>query len=75
MRSAARLGSSAAIGEVFEQRLNARGLTPPLPVGELATATSALVNGLATEELQDPGSVPDELLAPLLTPDGRVTRA
>lgn len=70
----------AALAEVLEQRLDARGIEPGLPLAEIALATSALANGLATEELEDPGSVPDELLgellARLLAPSAdRVTRA
>jgi AcrR family transcriptional regulator len=70
----------AALGELLEQRLNARGIEPALPIADIAVATSALANGLATEELEDPGSVPDELLgellARLLAPSsGRVKRA
>ncbi len=70
----------SALGEVLEQRLDARGIEPGLPIDEIALATSALANGLATEELEDPGSVPDallgELLARLLAPsDDRVKRS
>ena len=62
------------------QRLDTRGSSPALPVADLALATSALVNGLATEELEDPGSVPDELLGELLArllepPSDRVKQA
>jgi AcrR family transcriptional regulator len=70
----------SALAEVLEQRLDARGLEPGLPIADIALATSALASGLATEELEDPGSVPDELLGELLArllapPDGWVTRA
>jgi hypothetical protein len=33
-----------------------------MPLDELAVAVSGLADGLALEELADPGSVPDELL-------------
>jgi AcrR family transcriptional regulator len=70
----------SALAEVLEQRLDARGLKPGLPLADIALATSALANGLATEELEDPGSVPDELLGELLArmlapSDDTVTRA
>jgi AcrR family transcriptional regulator len=60
------------LAEVLEQRLTERGVTPPIPTDELALVATGLANGLAVEELSDPGSVPDELLgdvlALLLTP-------
>lgn len=57
----------AALADLFEQRLNARGGSAPVPADHLALAVLALANGLAAEELADPGSVPDELLGDLLT--------
>jgi AcrR family transcriptional regulator len=56
----------SALAQTLEQRLDARGIEPGLPIENIALATSALANGLATEELEDPGSVPDELLGELL---------
>jgi AcrR family transcriptional regulator len=55
-----------ALAELLEQRLSARGGSPPIPVDQLALAAIGLANGLAAEELADPGSVPDELLGDLL---------
>lgn len=52
----------AALAELMEQRLTERGLTPPMPVDELSLAVTGLANGLAIEEIADPGAVPDELL-------------
>ena len=56
----------ATLTELYEQRFNAAGRTPPLPPDQLALLTAALANGLATEELSDPGSVPDSLFGDLL---------
>jgi AcrR family transcriptional regulator len=56
----------AAVAELLAQRLAHRELAPPLPIGDLALAATALANGFAVEELADPGSVPDELLGDLL---------
>jgi AcrR family transcriptional regulator len=56
----------AAVAEIIAQTLNARGTTPAVPIDQLAIAVTALVNGLAVEELSDPGAVPDELLGNLL---------
>jgi AcrR family transcriptional regulator len=55
-----------ALTELLEQRLGDRGAQPPLPSDKLALVATALANGLATEELSDPGSVPDELLGDVL---------
>jgi AcrR family transcriptional regulator len=56
----------AALAEVLEQRLAERGATAPIPSEQLALTAMALANGLAFEELSDPGAVPDELLGDLL---------
>jgi AcrR family transcriptional regulator len=66
-----------ALQDALEQRTRARGSAPPIPVEHLAVLVSGLVNGLAVEELSEPGSVPDDLLGAALTllierpPDGR----
>jgi AcrR family transcriptional regulator len=57
----------SALAELLEQRLGERGIAPPIPIDELALAATGLANGLAVEELSDPGSVPDELLGEVLT--------
>jgi AcrR family transcriptional regulator len=56
----------AALAELLDRRLSTRGASPPIPVDQLALAAIGLSNGLAIEELADPGSVPDELLGDLL---------
>jgi AcrR family transcriptional regulator len=55
-----------ALAELIAARLAERGSHPPMPADDLALAATALANGLAVEELSDPGSVPDELLGNLL---------
>jgi AcrR family transcriptional regulator len=56
----------AAIAEALESYLSGRGITPPIPVDQLAVAVSGLANGLAMEELADAGCVPDALLGQVL---------
>jgi hypothetical protein len=55
-----------ALTELLEQRLSDRGAQTPLLPDQLALVATALANGLASEELSDPGSVPDELLSDVL---------
>jgi AcrR family transcriptional regulator len=57
----------AAVAQILELHLSPRGIAPPMQIDQLAMALTALANGLAVEELSDPGSVPDELLSDLLT--------
>jgi AcrR family transcriptional regulator len=57
----------AALADAVDTYLRRRGIAPPMPVDELAIAISGLADGLALEELADPGSVPDELLGHVLT--------
>lgn len=57
----------AAVAEILELHLSARGITPPMPIDQLAMVVSGLANGLAVEELSDPGSVSDDLLSDVLT--------
>jgi hypothetical protein len=38
-----------------------------MPIDHLAMVITGLANGLAVEELSDPGSVSDELLSDVLT--------
>jgi AcrR family transcriptional regulator len=54
------------LAEVLDQRLTDRGVTPAIPTDDLALVATGLANGLAVEELSDPGSVPDELLGDAL---------
>jgi AcrR family transcriptional regulator len=56
----------AALAELLEQRLGEHGIAPPIPIDELSLAATGLANGLAVEELADPGSVPDALLGDVL---------
>lgn len=55
----------AALAAVLEERGGDRHSS--LSAEELALATIALANGLAFEEVSDPGSVPEPLLGELLT--------
>jgi AcrR family transcriptional regulator len=50
-----------AIAEVLAERAARLGTPPTLPVDQLATVLIALTNGMAVEQLADPGSVPEEL--------------
>jgi AcrR family transcriptional regulator len=54
------------LAELLGQRLSERDTEPTIPADDLALAATALANGLALEELSDPGSVPDELLGDVL---------
>jgi AcrR family transcriptional regulator len=54
------------LAEVLDQRFTERGVTPPIATEDLALLATGLANGLAVEELSDPGSVPDELLGDAL---------
>ena len=55
----------SALAEILEQHLGGPDAAP-MPPEQLALAASGIANGLALEELADPGSVPDELLGELL---------
>jgi AcrR family transcriptional regulator len=57
----------AALAEILELHLNTHGITPSIPVDQLALVVTGLSSGLAVEELSDPGSVSDELLGDVLT--------
>jgi AcrR family transcriptional regulator len=54
------------LAELLAGRPTERGTDPPISANDLALAATALANGLAVEELSDPGSVPDDLLGDLL---------
>jgi AcrR family transcriptional regulator len=56
----------AALAEILEHHLSAHGITPSMPIDQLALVVTGLANGLAIEELTDPGSVSDELLGDVL---------
>ena len=57
----------AALAESLDAHLSARGIAAPIPTDQLALALTGLANGLAIEELADPGAVADELLGDVLT--------
>ena len=53
----------AAIAGVLDEILRRTGERLALPTEHVATASAALVNGMALERLANPDGVPDELLA------------
>jgi AcrR family transcriptional regulator len=57
---------AAALTEILSEWLRTTGAAPRLPTERLALITLALANGLAFEEVFDPGSVPDGLLGEML---------
>jgi AcrR family transcriptional regulator len=54
------------LAEILEQRFAGRGAEPPFAGEQMALVAMALANGLAFEEVSDPGAVPDKLLGDLL---------
>jgi AcrR family transcriptional regulator len=56
----------SALTEALRERLAQQGSAPTLEADRLALIATALTNGLAFEEIADPGSVPDDLLSDLL---------
>jgi AcrR family transcriptional regulator len=52
----------AALVEILEHHLAATGKAPAMEAEQLATAITALLNGMAIEELSNPGGIPEELL-------------
>jgi AcrR family transcriptional regulator len=53
--------------DALAQRIAALGLQPALPPEQLTLVLTALVNGLAVDQLTEPGTLPDELVANTLT--------
>jgi AcrR family transcriptional regulator len=53
----------AAVTDALEARIATLGVQPSLPAEHLALLLTALVNGLSVDELTEPGTVPDGLLA------------
>lgn len=51
----------AAVVEILEQYAHPPGIGPSMPLDRLATSITALLDGLAIEELTNPGTVPDDL--------------
>lgn len=56
-----------ALTELLAQRAHAQDIDPPVPIEQLVVLLNGLINGLAVEELAEPGAVPDGLLATALT--------
>jgi AcrR family transcriptional regulator len=56
----------AALADVLQEEMSARRMAPAIPIDQLALAFSGLANGLAIEELADPGAVSDDLLGDVL---------
>jgi AcrR family transcriptional regulator len=56
----------AALTDALEQRIAALGLEPAVPPNQLTVLLTALVNGLAVDQLTEPGALPDELLGSAL---------
>jgi AcrR family transcriptional regulator len=59
---------------ILRGHMEAAGIVPPMAIDRVATAITALLNGLAIEELASPGAVPDDLFGDvlaLLLPDPR----
>ena len=57
----------AAVAETLDLQFRARDAAPPLAPDRLALSLIGLANGLAIEELSDPGSVSEELLGEAMT--------
>jgi len=56
-----------ALTELMQQQIDVHGITSTLPAAEFALGVIALAEGLAVQELTDPGAVRDDLLPDLLT--------
>ena len=54
-----------AVVEAFGPRLAAAGVTPPMSLDRFALLALAVVDGLAIQEIADPGSTPDQFLREL----------
>jgi AcrR family transcriptional regulator len=52
----------AALADALEARLKALELKSAIPPDRMAVLLTALVNGLAVDQLTEPGAIPDELL-------------
>jgi AcrR family transcriptional regulator len=52
----------AALAEALEAYMSAQAIAPAMEPAQLALVITGLANGLAIEELADPGAVSDELL-------------
>jgi AcrR family transcriptional regulator len=56
-----------AMTDALEERIAALELEPTLPPEQLTLVLTALVNGLAVDQLTEPSALPDELIANALT--------
>jgi AcrR family transcriptional regulator len=64
--AAGRQNFKAALASALADRIAAHRLQPAVSPGQLAVLVTALVNGLAVDELTEPGGFPDDLLATAL---------
>jgi AcrR family transcriptional regulator len=64
--AAGRQEFKAALASVLTERIAAHRLQPVVPPEQLAVLITALVNGLALDELTEPGGIPGDLLATAL---------
>jgi AcrR family transcriptional regulator len=64
--AAGRQNFKAALATALADRTEAHRLQPAVSPGQLAVLVTALVNGLAVDELTEPGGFPDDLLATAL---------
>src|SRR5258708_39330641 len=64
--AAGRQNFKAALTRALADRIAAHHLQPAVSPGQLAVLVTALVNGLAMDELTEPGAIPDDLLAAAL---------
>jgi AcrR family transcriptional regulator len=64
--AAGRQEFKAALASVLTERIAAHRLQPVVPPEQLAVLVTALVNGLALDELTEPGGIPGDLLAAAL---------
>jgi AcrR family transcriptional regulator len=64
--AAGRQNFKAALASALADRIAAHHLQPAASPGQLAVLVIALVNGLAMDELTEPGGIPDDLLATAL---------
>jgi AcrR family transcriptional regulator len=64
--AAGRQNFKAALASALADRIAAHRLQPVVPPEQLAVLVTALVNGLALDELTEPGGIPGDLLAAAL---------
>src|SRR6266567_326375 len=64
--AAGRQEFKGALAGVLAERIAAHRLQPVVAPGQLVVLVTALVNGLAVDELTEPGEIPDDLLATAL---------